>query len=146
MAVTENQAVKRQGRDGNIVSVPVAANKVLYEGTLCYLDAGGDASDVINTDVGRFVGIVRTKADNTGGADAAINVDVWTDGTFELTLSSATLVLGDVGKTVYGVDNSTISETGADQPEVGVVRKYISTTKALVEIRGLGLGPVVAAT
>ena len=146
MAVTANQPVKRQGRDGNLVSIGVAATKILYEGTLCYLDAGGDASDVINTDVGRFVGIVRQKVDNSGGADGDETVECWTDGTFELTMSSASLVAADVGKTVYGVDNFSISETGADQPEVGVIRKVISTTKALVEIRGLGMGPVVAAT
>jgi hypothetical protein len=145
MAVTANQTIKRQGRDGNIVSVPVAVKR-LYEGTLCYLDASGFATDVINTDVGRFVGIVRAEVDNSGGAAGDKNVDVWTDGTFEMTMSSASLVAADIGKTVYGVDNATISETAADQPEVGVIRKYISTTKALVEIRGLGLGPVVAAT
>lgn len=146
MAVTANQVIKRQGRDGNIVAVPVAASKRLYEGTLCYLDASGNATDVINTDVGRFIGIVRGEVDNSTGSAGDKTVECWTDGTFELTLSSATLVAADVGKTVYGVDNATISETGADQPEVGVVRKFISTTKALVEIRGLGLGPVVAAT
>lgn len=145
MSVTANQVVKRQGRDGNLVSVP-AAVKNLYEGTLCYLDASGNASDVINTDVGRFVGIVREQCDNSGGSAGDKNVECWTDGTFEMTMSSASLVAADVGKTVYGVDNATISETGADQPEVGVIRKVISTTKALVEIRGLGMGPVVAAT
>ncbi len=138
MAVTANQIVKRQGRDGKILNVPVAANKVLYEGTLCFLDAGGDASDVINTDVGKFVGIVREKADNTGGADAAIEVEVWTDGTFELPMSGADLVLADLGKTVYAVDNYALSETAADQPVVGHIVDIISTSVARVAIKGLG--------
>lgn len=138
MAVTANQIVKRQGRDGKLLSVPVAAEKVLYEGTMCFLDAGGDASDVINTDVGKFVGIVRRKADNTAGADAAINVEVWTDGTFPLPMSGADLVVGDLGKTLYAVDNYTLSETAADQPVVGHLVGLVSTSIALVAIKGLG--------
>jgi hypothetical protein len=138
MAVAANQIVKRQGRDGKLLSVPVAAAKVLYEGTMCFLDAGGDASDVINTDVGKFCGIVREKADNSGGADAAIQVEVWTDGTFELPMSGADLVLADLGKTVYAVDNYALSETAADQPVVGHIVGIVSTSVALVAIKGLG--------
>lgn len=146
MAVTANQVVKRQGRDGKIRSCGVAANKRLYEGTLCYLDAGGDATDVINTDVGKFVGIVRSEVDNTGGADGDKQVEVWTDGDFELPMSTASLVAADIDKTVYGVDNYALSETATDQPEVGKIVKIVSTSVALVSIKGLGEGIVAPGT
>lgn len=144
MAVTANQITKRQGRDGKRLKVPVAANKVLYGGTLCFLDAGGDASDVINTDVGKFCGIVVDDVDNTGGADGSAGgvgakfVEVWTDGTFELPMSGADLVVADLGKTVYAVDNYSLSETAADQPVVGHIVGIVSTSVALVAIKGLG--------
>jgi predicted RecA/RadA family phage recombinase len=145
MAVTANQITKRQGRDGGRVKVPVAASKRLYGGTLCFLDAGGDASDVINTDVGLFCGIVVDEVNNTG-ADAAISVEVWTDGVFELPMSGADLVLADLGKTVYAVDNFSLSETAANQPVVGTIVGIVSTSVARVRINGLGNGIMVAPT
>ncbi len=144
MAVTANQKVKRQGRDGKLESFPVAANAILYEGTMCFLDAGGDAAAVINTDVGKFLGIVRKFVDNTGGADGSAGgagakfVEVWTDGTFELPMSGADLVVADLGKTVYAVDNYALSETAADQPVVGHIVAIVSTSVARVAIKGLG--------
>lgn len=145
-AVTANQIVKRQGRDGSIRQCGVAAGKHLYEGTLCYLDAGGDASDVINTDVGKFVGIVREEVDNTAGADGDKQVEVWTDGDFDLPVSAASLVAADLDKTLYGVDNYNLSETALDQPEVGKIVKILSTSLARVRIHGLGEGIVAPGT
>jgi hypothetical protein len=144
MAVTANQKVKRQGRDGKIEAFPVAASAILYEGTMCFLDAGGDAAAAINTDVGKFLGIVRSFVDNTGGTDGSAGgagakfVEVWTDGTFELPMSGADLVVADLGKTVYAVDNYQLSETAADQPVVGHIVGIVSTSVARVAIKGLG--------
>lgn len=145
MAVTANQIVKRQGRDGNIISVPVAASAILYEGTMCFEDAGGDFTGTV-LENGQFGGIVIQTADNTGGADAAISCDVWVDGVFELTMDTTSLTAVDIGKPVYGVDNFTVSETATDLVPVGVIVKVISTSKALVSIHGLGqrdTGPLV---
>jgi hypothetical protein len=145
MAVTANQVIARQGRDGKVRAVPVAASAILYEGTLCYEDAGGDYTSVI-LEGGTFGGIVRDFVDNTGGADAAKTAEVWTDGDFPLTMDSASLVAADIGKPVYGVDNFTVSETATDRPPVGVIVGVISTTVALVSLHGLGerdTGPLV---
>jgi hypothetical protein len=146
MAVTANQIVKRQGGDGKLRAHGVATNKHLYEGTLSYLDANGYASDVINTDVGKFIGIVREEVDNTGGADGAKISDFWTEGDFELPMSTASLVAADINKTVYGVDNYALSETATDQPEVGKIVKIVSTSVAVVSIKGLGEGIVAPGT
>lgn len=144
MAVTANQYAPRQGRSGNMIGVAAAAATHFYEGTLCYLDASGNGTDVIDTDVGKFVGMVKQEVDNSSGAAGDKSVKCYTDGTYPLTSSG--LVASDVGKTVYGIDNATVSLSGVDHPEVGVIRKVISATKALVEVRGQGLGLMVEAT
>jgi hypothetical protein len=145
MAVTANQIIKRRGRDGKIREVPVAANAVLYEGTLCYEDAGGDAAAAIVDETTSFLGINRYMVDNTGGADGAKKAEVYTDGDFELVGSGFTAA--DLGATVYGIDNFTVSKTATDRPRVGIITKVISATLALVSIKGLGeadLGAVVS--
>lgn len=144
-AVTANQVVRRQGRDGKLRSVPVAADAVLYEGTLCFEDAGGDATGTPAEGLS-FFGIVREYVNNTGGADAAKRVDVWTDGDFVLPMNTTSLVAGDIGKPVYAVDNYTVSETATDLIPVGVITEVISTSLARVSIHGLGerdTGPLV---
>lgn len=145
-AVTANQIIKRQGRDGKIRTAGVAADAVLYEGTLCFEDAGGDAAGVIVDETTSFLGVVRDFVDNTGGADGDKDVEFWTDGDFELPMDTTSLTAADLGKAVYAVDNYTVSETATDQPPVGVIVKILSTSRAVVSIHGLGerdTGPVV---
>lgn len=146
MAVTANQVVKRQGRDGKLGYLGCAAAMIFYEGTACYLDAAGAASNVINTDVGKFLGIVRQMVDNSAGAALAKTVEFWRDGVFELPFAAASLVAADINKTAYGVDNFDFSETATDQPEVGKIVNVLSTTRALVEIKGIGEGIVAPGT
>lgn len=150
-AVTANQIVKRQGRDGNLKSVPVAADAVLYEGTMCFEDAGGDFTGTV-LENGQFGGVVRDYVNNTGGVDASGGssagkwADVWVDGTFEFDMDTTSLAAADIGKPVYAVDNFTVTETATDLVPVGILVKIISTSKALVEIHGLGqrdTGPLV---
>lgn len=146
MAVTANQTIKRQGRDGKIRSAGVAADAILYEGTLCYEDAGGDAAGVIVDETTSFLGLVRSKQDNTGGADGDINVEFWTDGDVELPMDTTSLTNADLGKTVFGVDNYSVTETATDAPAVGILTKIISTSLALVSIKGLGEGELTHPT
>lgn len=140
MAVTANQIIKRRGRDGKIRKVPVAADAVLYEATLCYEDAGGDAAAAIVDETTSFLGVVRKFVDNTGGADGDKFAEVWTDGDFELTLDTTSLVKADLGKTVFGVDNFTVTETATDAPAVGIITEYLTTSTAMVAIKGVGEG------
>ena len=46
MAVTANQIVRRRGHCERR-HVPVAASTILYEGTLCFEDAGGDFTGTV---------------------------------------------------------------------------------------------------
>lgn len=144
MAVTANQIVKRRGICQRR-KVPVAASTILYEGTMCFEDAGGDFTGTV-LENGSFGGIVCENVDNSSGADADKNADVYTTGEFLLTLSAATAAHDDIGKAVYGVDNFQITETATDLVPVGIITEVVSTTKVWVEIAGLGqrdTGPLV---
>jgi hypothetical protein len=146
MAVSANQIVKRQGRDGKLGVAPVAANVILYEGTLAYLDANGRAVPTITDQNTRFLGIVRNEVNSNGFAAGALSVEFWTDGDFELPLSTASLLQADTGKTAYGVDNYAVSETAAAQPPVGIFKQFLTTSLAVVSIKGLGDGIVAPGT
>lgn len=130
MAVTANQIVKKQ--EGHVRSYPVAAVRI-YEGTLVYLTAAGYATDVTATGVNGFIGIAKEEVDNSAGNAGDLNVEVWSEGDFELTgtgFSQAT-----VGDIVYGDDNyATVVTIGSTSVAVGRIVKYVSSTKAIVAI------------
>lgn len=136
MAVTTGQLIKRQGRDGKIRSLGVAATKVLYEGTLCFEDAGGDATDVKVDATTTFLGVVRETVDNSGGADGDKNVEFWTDGDFEL--PSGSLAVADVGVAIHATDNYTTTKTAAANPAIGTLTEFVSSTVGIVSTKGLG--------
>lgn len=144
MAVTANQQTKMRGATKRR-KVPVAASTILYEGTMCFEDAGGDFTGTV-LENGSFGGIVVEEVDNSSGADAAKSAEVWVDGEFLLTLSGATAAAADIGKPVYGVDNYQITETATDLVPVGIITEVVSTTQVWVSIHGLGerdTGPLV---
>ena len=139
MAVTANQIIRRRGGSETPRRLPVAASTILYEGTLCFEDAGGDFTGTA-LENGAFGGIVVDKVDNSSGADGDKMVEVWVDGEVLLTLSAASAAKVDVGKTVAGVDNYQISETITDLPLVGIITEFVSTTQVWVSIKGIGEG------
>lgn len=151
MAVTANQVIRRRGAAPKTRKVPVAANAVLYEGTLCFEDAGGDFTGTV-LENGSFGGIVRKLVDNTGGADASAGgfgakwAEVYVDTEFLLTFDTTSLAAADIGKPCYGVDNFTVTETATDLVPVGIITEIVSTSQAWVSIHGLGerdTGPLV---
>lgn len=144
MAVTANQIIKKQ--DGCIRSYPVAAVHI-YEGTLVYLTAAGYATDVTATGVNGFVGIARSEVDNSAGNAGDLNVEVWAEGDFELTVTSG--AQAEVGSIVYGDDNyACVLSIGSTSVPIGRVVKHVSSTKAIVNItpKGVAALPVAALT
>lgn len=139
MAVTAPQMIKRQGRDGGIARIGVAASKVIYEGTAVFLDAGGDATDVKVDANTIFAGIARETVDNSSGSDGDLEVEVWTDGVFELTVAG-TLADSEIGTAVYASDNYTFNQTSTANVKIGelVDRVDGSTSIGEVSIHGLG--------
>lgn len=146
MAVTANQLFKKQ--DGCKRSFPVEESTRIYQGTLVYINANGYACDVTATGVNGFAGIAVAEADNSSGADGAINVEVWTTGDFEL-VGAGTYSQATVGVPVYGDDNYTINiSIGSTSVPIGLCVGYVSATKLLVRIKPCGDGalPVAALT
>jgi hypothetical protein len=89
---------------------------------------------VTATGVNAFIGIAVGEADNTSGADGAIEVEVWTEGDFELTLTGG--AQAEVGSPVYADDNYALVVTlGATSVRVGRIVRHVSSTKAIVAIQ-----------
>lgn len=142
MAVTSNQLTKMQ--DGDKVSIPVAASTNIYQGTLVYINASGYADDDTATGVNAFAGIAISQADNSSGSNGDIEVEVWTEGNFELTGSG--FAQTDVGMPIYADDNYTLSLTlGATSVRVGTIKRYVSSTKHIVEIKPSRVGTLEVA-
>jgi hypothetical protein len=142
MAVTANQLVKVQ--DGDRRSYPVEESTRIYQGTLVYVNAAGYACDVTATGVNAFVGIAAGEADNTSGADGAIEVEVYTEGDFELTGTFNSIT--DVGMPAFGDDNyAVVLALGATSVRIGRVVRFVSTTKAIITIKPVGVGALEVA-
>lgn len=137
MAVTANQLIKMQ--EGCKRSYPVEQATRIYQGTLVYVNAAGYACDVTATGVNAFVGIAVAEADNTSGADGAIEVEVHTEGDFELTGTFNSIT--DVGMPAYGDDNySVVVAIGSTSVRIGRVVRFVSTTKAIIGIKPSNVG------
>lgn len=142
MAVTANQLIKKQ--DGCKRSYPVEESTHIYQGTLVYVNAAGYACDVTATGVNAFVGVAVAEADNSSGADGAIEIEVYTEGDFELTGTS--LGQTDVGMPCYADDNyATVVALGATSVRIGKVVRNISSTKHIVAIQPSGVGALEVA-
>ena len=132
MAVTENKLIKRQ--DGAKRSYPVSASTRIYQGTLVFVNAAGNAHDETATGVNAFAGIAIAEANNTDGAAGDIEVEVYTDGDFELTGTG--FALTDNAMPVYADDNYALVLTlGATSVRIGTIVRAVSSTKAIVAIK-----------
>lgn len=137
MAVTANQIIKRQ--DDCVFAFPVAASTRIYEGTLVFITAAGYADDDTATGVNGFAGIARTEVDNSSGAAGDKWVEVYREGGFELTGTG--FAQTDVGMPAYADDNySVVNALGSTSVRIGKFVRYVSSTKAIVEIQPSGVG------
>lgn len=142
MAVTANQLIKRQ--DGLKRSYPVAASTTIYAGTLVFINAAGNADDDTATGVNGFAGIAINQVDNSAGSAGDLNVEVYTEGDFELTGTS--LGLTDNGMPVYADDNyALVLSLGATSVRIGTIVKNVSSTKAIVAIKPSQVGALEVA-
>lgn len=142
MAVTANQLVEKQ--DGKKRSYPVEESTRIYQGTFVFVNAAGFACDVTATGVNAFVGVAVSEADNTSGADGAIEVEVWTEGDFEVTGTS--FAQTDVGMPCYADDNyACVVSLGSTSVRIGTVVRYVSSTKHIVAIKPSGVGALEVA-
>lgn len=130
-AVTANQLIVQSPKGKR--SLPVAASTVLYQGTLVFVNAAGYADDDTASGVNKFAGIAVGIADNSGGSAGDIQVELYTDGDFELV--GASFAQTDVGLDVFGDDNYTVATSdGAASVRVGSCAGYVSATKIMVAL------------
>lgn len=115
---------------------PVIAADIIYEGAAVGLVAGtGHARPLAAGD--KFGGFAESKADNAGGAAAAINVRVIEQGKVELAVSGA--VITDVGQPVYATDDDTFVFSPVGGVFIGFVSRFVSAGIAVVDFDAVGL-------
>lgn len=123
---------------GSVAEVPVKASTKIYEGSAVGIDAAsGYARPLVAGD--RFVGFAESQADNSAGANGAINVRVIAHGRVKQSIGS--LVVTDIGKPVYASDGATFTLTQGANSYVGVVTRFTASGVGIIsydaEIGGL---------
>lgn len=98
-------------REGKTVSDPVAANAKIFTGALVVLVGGFLKPGTVATGL-KARGIAAADADNTGGADGAIRVDVERKGAFPFVNHGADPIdRTHIGGNAYIVDDQTVAAT-----------------------------------
>lgn len=117
----------------------VKDNEQIFEGSAVGLVVAEGVCRQLTGDstVEKFAGFAHRDVDNSGGADGDKTVSLVTE-PVELDVVGATGD-GDYGKPVYASDGDTFSLTqGANDPQIGVVKKWISGTTCLVSQKADG--------
>lgn len=99
-------------RDAKDFEFPVAASTKIFAGALVALNASGYATKGAVATTLKAVGVAQALADNSAGANAAINVKV-RRGCFRFGNSTSTdlIALTEVGADCYIVDDQTVAKT-----------------------------------
>lgn len=131
MALSANS--QKIHKDPNLISIPVEEAVHIYAGALVCTNSAGYAVPANDTAGYVFQGFAVKEADNTSGADGAINVLVQRVGILPLAITGATQAT--VGKMVYLTDDATVSVTKQTVPiPIGKVVKYVSATEVHVAV------------
>lgn len=112
-------------------SYPVAADEILFNGSITMVGDDGYlyAAAALAANRGS-PGVALEHVDNTGGVDGA-KYCVVGSGLFELPVTST--AQGEVGDIVYAsTDNDTSNTLGANEPIVGVIEEFTSSSRAYV--------------
>jgi hypothetical protein len=115
---------------GDLNDIPVIASDIIYEGAAVGAVKGtGHARPLAAGD--KFAGFAETKADNSAGAAAAINVRVRKRGQVQLSVSGA--VITDINQPVYATDDATFVFLPTGGVFIGFVKRFVSAGVAVVE-------------
>lgn len=111
-------------RDGEAISVPMAANAKIYGGALVVANAAGFAAPGSTAATLTYLGRADEFADNTGGVDGAVSVLVRRKKAFQFGNSAADPVTqASLGKLCYIVDDNSVAKTngGNTRSAAGIV-------------------------
>lgn len=134
MAASRSRHTRARHNEGMRVRVryPVASGAVIYKGTLVALLAGYavPASDAAGRVV---VGVAAEGADNTGGGDGALTIDVESGNAWLFAASG--IVAADVGKVAYVADDQTVADAvGTAGVVAGVIEELDASGGAWVYV------------
>jgi hypothetical protein len=131
-ALTKDRNTVR--KQGDYAAYPVKANAKIFAGSQVCIDSTGYAVPGSDTAGLKFMGISRGYADNTGGANGDLSIEVWRRGSFELTASGMTR--GNVGDSVFVVDDQTVGLTANTTNHIpcGKISEFNSATSIYVSI------------
>lgn len=106
-------------RPGEILELPIAADTVIYQGTLVARDADGRAVPASDTAGLRVVGRAENTYNNDGGAAGALTVTIRL-GCFKFDNSATQAIdADDVGKMAVVEDDQTVAETSNNLVSAG---------------------------
>lgn len=139
MAYANATAARDRGvKDGNVVSLKMAANTTIYKGSLVEIDTNGYAT-YTNTASMRYAG-VATETKTSGSSNGDTEILVTTVGVHSFV--GANLAQTNVGDAAYWDSGATgnpqtitLSDPGTG-PVVGYIVDVPSATEALVRIDG----------
>lgn len=118
----ENNRELNGSREADL-SFEVDAGQQIFQGAIVVIDSVDElAKPGVTATTLTAVGVARDQADNTGGADGAISVEV-KQGTFRFDNNGDTISHNDIGATCYIVDDQTVDLTdgGASRSPAGVI-------------------------
>lgn len=100
-------------RNAHRLSLPVAANAVIYAGALVCVNATGFATKGATSTTLKVAGVAQQRVDNTGAADGALRIEVERAGAHLMANSAAgdLVTLAALGTSVYIVDDQTVALT-----------------------------------
>jgi hypothetical protein len=130
LASTKDVPLKKEL--GTYNELPVKASTKIFEGSAVGL-VSGYARNLVAGD--QFVGFAEKQADNSSGADAAIDVRLMAEGKVEKALSSVAVT--DVGAPVFASADDTFTLTATGNSLVGVVHRKSATDLAIIKFNAL---------
>lgn len=127
---------------GMYSSIGIIANDIVYQGAMVGENGAGYGRPLVAGD--KFRGHAVEKVDNTasgltGAAGAAGDLQIQLQsGRYKMEVALA-VAITDIGQPVYASDDATLTLVGANSTSgnsyVGVVDRYVSATKCVVEFR-----------
>lgn len=120
--------------DGELIQHGLAADAVVYKGTMVMFDTLGYLTPMTDASGNVFAGVAYEAGDATGDSSGNVKVRVQRKGAFEMVLSGAAITV--IGDEVYASDDQTVKTTQGTSTAVGVACKYENSGKIYIDIGG----------
>lgn len=117
---------------GDFNAIGIIASDIVYEGAMVGENASGYGRPLVAGDL--FVGHAQEQVDNSDGLAGAKNIRLRT-GRYKAEVTISGVLITDVGKEVYASDDDTYTLSSYGNSRVGVVIRYVTTNKAVVEFQ-----------